>query len=130
VEPIALLGPTVDPAARSLPRQYIRWQRNAPDEHLSVLPIMVRDLADVVPLRAVRLLRVMLDDAIERKLPAVRCPALVVRGGRDRVVPAAWARHVTALLPRGEMVTLPGYAHMAHYSAPLRVAEILRRFLP
>lgn len=129
VERVALLGPTVDAAARSLLRQYIRWQRNAPDEHLSVLPIMARDLIDVGPRAAARLLRVMLADAIEDRLPAVGCPALVLRGGRDRVVPAGWAERVARALPRGELAVLPGYAHMAHYSGPLAVAPVLRRFL-
>jgi 2-hydroxy-6-oxonona-2,4-dienedioate hydrolase len=129
VERLALVGPTVDPAARNLPAQYVRWQRNTPDEHLSVVPIMARDLADVGPVRAAQLLRVMLADAIEDRLPAVACPALVLRGGRDRVVPAAWAERVAGALPRGELAVLPGYAHMAHYSGPLAVAPVLRRFL-
>lgn len=129
VERVALIGPTVDPQARSFLRQYWRWQRNAPDEHASVLPTMARDLADVGPVRAVRLLRVMLDDRIEEKLPRVGCPALVVRGGRDRVVPAAWARHAAELLPNGELAVVPGYAHMAHYSGALAVVPVLRPFL-
>jgi 2-hydroxy-6-oxonona-2,4-dienedioate hydrolase len=129
VERLALVGPTVDPAARNLPTQYVRWQRNAPDEHLSVVPIMARDLADVGPVRAARLLRVMLDDAIEDRLPGVACPALVVHGGRDRNVPAAWAQRVADALPRGALAAVPGYAHMAHYSGPLAVAPVLRRFL-
>ena len=129
VERIALLGPTVDPAARSVLQQYQRWQRNAPDEHLSCIPVMARDLADVGVRGAARILRVMVDDRIEDKLPRVTCPALVVRGGRDRVVPSAWARRVADLLPRGELVVVPGYAHMAHYSGPLAVAPVLREFL-
>ena len=126
---VALLGPTVDPAARSVFRQYLRWQRNAPDEHLSCIPVMARDLADVGLRRATRLLRVMVDDPIEDKLPQVRCPALVLRPGRDRVVPAGWARRVATLLPRGELAVVPGYAHMAHYSGALAVVPVLRRFL-
>jgi pimeloyl-ACP methyl ester carboxylesterase len=118
VERVALLGPTVDPAARDLLSQYIRWQRNAPDEHPSCVLVMARDLVDVGPRRAARFLRVMLDDALEDKLPHVHCPALVVRGGRDRVVPAAWAQRVAALLPRGELAVLEGYAHMAKPSMP------------
>jgi hypothetical protein len=55
---------------------------------LSILPVTARDLADVGRLRTMRLLRLMLDDAIETKLPPVRCPALVLRGGRDRGYPA------------------------------------------
>jgi len=129
VERLALVGPTIDPAARNLPAQYVRWQRNTPDEHLSVVPIMARDLADVGPVRAAQLLRVMLADAIEDRLPAVACPALVVRGGRDRVVPATWAERVARAMPRGELAVVPGYAHMAHYSGPLAVAPVLRRFL-
>ena len=129
VERMALIGPTVDPAARSLARQYVRWQRNAPDEHPSCALVMARDLVDVGLRGVARRLRVMLDDAIEDKLPHVRCPALVVRGGRDRVVPAEWARRAAALLPRGELAVVEGYAHMAHYSGPLAVVPVLRRFL-
>lgn len=90
---------------------------------------MARDLADIGLPRAARLLRVMLADAIERKLPRVRCPALVVCGGRDRVVPAEWARRVAALLPLGHLAIVPGYGHMAHYSGPLAVVPVLRPFL-
>ena len=129
VERVALLAPTVDSAARSLPRQYARWQRNAPDEHPSCVLVMARDLADVGLPRAVRLLRVMLGDSIEEKLPHVRCPALVLRGGRDRVVPARWAERVAALLPDGRLEIVPGYGHMAHYAGPLAVVPVLRPFL-
>jgi pimeloyl-ACP methyl ester carboxylesterase len=128
VERLVLLGPTVDPRARQLVRQYVRWQRNAPDEHLSVLPIMARDLADLGPRRAVHL-RVMLDDRIEDKLPQVRCPTVVVRGGRDRVVPARWAREAAELPAAGRLTVLPGYAHMAHYSGARQVAALLRAAL-
>lgn len=129
VDRIVLLGPTVDPAARNLLSQYVRWQRCAPDEHLSVLGIMARDLLDAGPLHAIRLLPVMLGDAIEQKLPRVSCPALVVCGARDRVVPLRWARQVADLLPLGTLEIVPRYAHMAHYSGPLAVAPTLRRFL-
>src|SRR3954454_19838395 len=99
VERIALIGPTIDPRARSLPRQYLRWQRCCPHEHPSVYPVMARDLLDVGPVHAAHLLRVMLRDRPEDKLPAVRQPALVVRGEHDRVAPADWARYVARLLP-------------------------------
>jgi 2-hydroxy-6-oxonona-2,4-dienedioate hydrolase len=129
VESIVLLGPTVDPAARSLVAQAIRWLRNAPDEHLSVLPIMIRDLLDVGPPRAARLLRVMLADRIEHKLGDVTCRALVVRGGRDRVVPAEWADRAARLLPRAQLAVVEGYAHMAHYSGALALAPVIRDFV-
>ena len=71
----------------------------------------------------------MLADRIEHKLGAVTCPALVVRGGRDRVVPAEWADRAARHLPRAELAVVEGYAHMAHYSAPLAVAPVIRDFL-
>ena len=126
---LALIGPTTDPVARTLPRQYLRWQRNAPDEHLAIVPVMARDLADMGLRRAAALLRVMLDDPIEAKLPHVQAPTLVVRGDRDRLVPQRWADEVVGLLPHGELATVPGYAHMPQWSGPLALAPMLRAFL-
>ncbi|MDQ4025676.1 MAG: alpha/beta fold hydrolase [Actinomycetota bacterium] len=129
VDRIALIGPTTDPQARSLARQYVRWQRCALDEHLAILPIMARDLIDVGPRRAAHLLRVMLNDRIEDKLPRVRAPAVIIRGGRDRVAPKRWAQHATDLLPHGRLTVIPGYAHMPHWSGTLVLAPVLRDFL-
>jgi 2-hydroxy-6-oxonona-2,4-dienedioate hydrolase len=126
---IVLLGPTVDPAARTLVRQYVRWQRGAVREHPSAIPLLARDALDVGVPRAVRLLRVMLADHVESKLPAVACPTLVVRGDRDHVAPARWARRAAGLVADGRLATLPGYGHMAHYSGALAVAPIVRDFL-
>ena len=107
----------------------MRWQRCAVDEHLSVLPLMVRDVADVGLVRAARLLRVMLDDRLEDRLPRVRCPTLIVRGGRDRVVPDRWARRAASLVSDGRLIVMPGYAHMPHYSGPLALVPLLRDLL-
>jgi pimeloyl-ACP methyl ester carboxylesterase len=126
---IALLGPTVDPAARTLLRQYVRWQRGAVWEHPSAIPLMARDVVDVGVPRALRLLRVMLADRVESKIPAVACPALVVRGDHDHVAPARWARVAAGLAHDCRLATVPGYGHMAHYSGALAVAPILRDFL-
>jgi len=129
VERIALIGPTTDPRARSLPRQYLRWQRCGPHDHPSVFPVMARDLLDVGPAQAARLLGVMLRDRPEDKLPAVRQPALVVRGEHDHVAPADWARHVARLLPDGRMTEIPSQGHMPHWSSAAAVASALRAFL-
>jgi pimeloyl-ACP methyl ester carboxylesterase len=129
VERLVLIGPTVDPAARGLLRQYVRWQRNAPDEHLSVLPVMARDLADIGLGGAARMLRIMLADRLEAKLPRIHQPTLVLRGSRDRLVPEAWARAVAELLPDAVLRVVPGYAHMPQWSGPRAIAPLLREFL-
>jgi 2-hydroxy-6-oxonona-2,4-dienedioate hydrolase len=129
VDRVVLLGPTVDSAARTLPRQAVRWLRNAPDEHPASYPLMARDVLDLGAVRAIHALRTMRDDRIEDRLPAVRCPALVVRGDRDRVAPAAWVEQIARLLPDGCVATLAGYAHMPHFAGPLALAALLRPFL-
>jgi 2-hydroxy-6-oxonona-2,4-dienedioate hydrolase len=129
VERLVLVGPTVDPAARSLARQAVRWARNAPDEHPAFLPVLVRDLADVGLPRAAGLVRLMLEHRIEDRLGAVRAPALVVRGGRDRLVPPPWAQEIARRLPDGRLLTLPGFAHMPHWSGTLALVPHLRAFL-
>jgi len=129
VERVALIGPTTDPRARSLPRQYLRWQRCGPHEHPSVFPVMARDLLDVGPSQAAHLLAVMLRDRPEDKLAAVRQPVLVLRGEHDYVAPADWAQHVARLLPDGRMTQIPAQGHMPHWSDAAAVASALRAFL-
>lgn len=129
VERVALIGPTTDPRARSLSRQFWRWLRCARDEDLSVLPVMARDLFDVGPRQAAHLLRVMIRDRPEQKLAQVRQPALVIRGAGDRIAPEPWSREVADLLPEGSFATVPGCAHMPNWSAPSALASALREFL-
>lgn len=129
VERLVLLGPTTDPRARSLARQYARWQGCAPDEHRAILPVMARDVLDMGVRRARHLLGVMLADAPEAKCAGIAAPALVVRGDRDRVVPAAWAAELAGRLPAGRLATVPGYAHMPHWSGTAALAPIVRRFV-
>ena len=45
--------------------------------------------------------RYALEDRIEKKLSHVHVPSLVVRGGRDPIVPQHWAEEVARLLPMG-----------------------------
>lgn len=129
VERVALIGPTTDPRARSLPRQFWRWLRCARDEDLTVLPVMARDLSDIGARQAIHLLRAMIRDRPEQKLGQVRRPALVVRGAGDRIAPELWSREVADLLPDGSFATVPGCAHMPNWTAPSTLAQVLRKFL-
>lgn len=90
---------------------------------------MARDIVDAGPRHAAHLLRVMLRDRPEEKLPRVRQPTLVVRGAQDRIAPAAWSREAVDLLPCGRFTTVPGCAHMPNWTAPAALAEVLREFL-
>jgi pimeloyl-ACP methyl ester carboxylesterase len=126
---LVLAGPTVDPGARTASRQVLRWLRDAPREDLTQAPVLLRDARDAGIRRLAGTLRHSVRDRIEQKLPAVPVPALVVRGGVEPIVPPRWAARAADLLPRGELIVLPGSAHNSVYSAPDALAAAVEEFL-
>ncbi|WP_217999187.1 alpha/beta fold hydrolase [Nocardiopsis trehalosi] len=128
--PLVLNSPTVDPAARSAVRQLARMARDTIREPPALVPVVARDYLRCGPGRLAATLRHALADPIERKLPNVAVPAVVVRGARDPVVPHAWAAEAARLLPRGHLVEIPGAAHAVNFSTPAPLAHITRTLLP
>lgn len=129
VDRLILAGPSVDPHAHSLPVQALRLAHDYPHERLSLSIVLGNDCIDM-GIRQIRgSLRAMMDDRIEKVLPLVLAPTLVVRGQRDTVVPQRWAEEACSLLPNGRLEVLPGAPHAANYSAPYLLAAAARRFL-
>lgn len=126
---LVLVGPTVDPAARTPPGQLGRWLRNGLREPPTLVPVIARDYRDAGMRRVLASFRYALLDRPEDKLPLVDAPTLVVRGERDRLVPQSWAEEVVRLLPRGRLALLPEAAHTANFSAPSALANTVRPFL-
>jgi pimeloyl-ACP methyl ester carboxylesterase len=124
-----LVGPTIDPTARSVPRQAARLARDAFREPLPLAFIQTRDYLVFGPRRLLRTLQVMLDDPVEEKLPHVIQPTLVVRGGHDPIVPQRWTEKVARLLPEGRLAVVPRAAHAVNYSAPDELARLVLQFL-
>ena len=58
----------------------------------------------------------------------VQCPALVIRGTRDMIIPDRAAARLAAALPRGRIVRVPRAAHAAQFSRPAEVCAELLRF--
>jgi 2-hydroxy-6-oxonona-2,4-dienedioate hydrolase len=79
--------------------------------------------------RAWRTLKLVIADKIEEKLPRIQAPTLVVRGAKDPVVPQRWAEEVARLLPKGQLIVIPGCPHTLNYSAPLEFVRVMRLFL-
>jgi 2-hydroxy-6-oxonona-2,4-dienedioate hydrolase len=129
VEKVVLQGPTMDPRARSAPRQMWRLLLDTTREPPSLVAIEGLDLLRAGVRRSWRTFRHALDDPIEERLPRVRVPALVVHGSRDGISPRYWAEEVARLLPDGRLVDLPGTPHAANYSAPAQFARAVRAFL-
>ena len=128
VRGLVLVGPTMDPSARTALRQILRWLCDTAREDPLQLPILVRDVLDAGPRRVAGTLAHALRDPIEDKLPLVKVPVLVTRGGREPIVPKAWARAATGLLPLGELAETPG-PHNANYGAADHLGELVLAFL-
>ncbi|PXY22973.1 alpha/beta fold hydrolase [Prauserella muralis] len=122
--PVVLTGPTVDRHARSAWRQVSRLLADVPFEHPGIVSTLARDYLVCGPRRLAATFRFALRDPVEHKLRHVHTPAVVVRGGRDPIVPEDWARAVAALLPRGRFADVPGAGHALNYSAPAELARI------
>lgn len=124
------IGPTIDPGAHTPARQAWRLALDVPRERPSLWLVELLDLWKMGPQCALRILKIMLGDHIEEKLPHIQVPVLILRGSRDPICPQAWAERAAELLPRGELAVLPGAGHAANYSDPLLVVAATLDFVP
>ncbi|MEV4655860.1 alpha/beta fold hydrolase [Micromonospora sp. NPDC049301] len=129
VRAVVLAGPTSDPAARSRRGQFGRWLVDALREAPLQAPILARDVWDARPWRVLAALSHSVRNAIEADLVRITAPTLVVTGGRDPVVPAAWRDQVARLVADARPVAVPGAAHNVATTAPTAVADAIRQLL-
>ncbi|GAA2264608.1 alpha/beta hydrolase [Glycomyces scopariae] len=129
VKSLVLVGPTMDSAAATKPRQIWRWLRGLPHEDPGQLPVILRDLADAGVRRAWRTFGIALDDRIEQRLPAVKAPVLIARGAKETVAPQRWVRELDRALPRAETAVVPDAPHDANYTSPDELAALVIPFL-
>lgn len=129
VDRVVFLAPTVDPDARSAPRQAARWMLTVPFEPPSLQPVVVRDYRQAGISRIRQTARFALEDRIETRLPRIVASVLVVRGEHDRVVPRRWAERAAGSIPDGRLATIRGGAHCLNFGAPVQVAELVHDFV-
>jgi pimeloyl-ACP methyl ester carboxylesterase len=122
-------GPTMDPRARTMPRQIGRAAIDAPREKLSLIPHWIGDFLRAGVGRSWTTFRHALDDRLEDKLPAMTMPTLVVRGSRDPIVPQKWAEQVCALLPHGRLHVISGGPHAINFTSASELAGVIREFV-
>lgn len=129
VSALVLAGPTTDPAARTKSRQIARFVVDAPREALAQAVILMRDVWDAGPTRVWRTLELSNHYHLEKALPAVSAPTLVIGGERDPLAPAGWRHRMLGLLPDGRALTIAGAAHNVATTAAPQVARAVVRFL-
>jgi pimeloyl-ACP methyl ester carboxylesterase len=124
-----LVGPTVDPAARTVPREIGRGALDLLGEPLFYWPVLAWDYLIAGPVRTLRTLGYACQDPVVDKLPRVKVPTVVVRGQRDPIAPRRWVEEMATRLPDSRPVEIPGATHAANYSAPVELARLVRAFL-
>jgi pimeloyl-ACP methyl ester carboxylesterase len=129
VRAVVLLGPTTDPRLRRPVVLAWRWLRTAAREPWWQAPLVLAQWLRTGP-RAMRALwRQIAADPIDARLRRVGVPVLVVRGTGDALCPYDWAGHLAACAPRGQLVELPGAAHMTPQTHPDDVARLIAEFV-
>jgi pimeloyl-ACP methyl ester carboxylesterase len=83
--------------------------------------VLVRQAADLVNLLTEKGLT-------ERMASHAQCPILVSVGERDELVPIAEAQRLSRLLPRGELLVLPGVRHPFQTLRPVPLLPMMQHF--
>lgn len=126
-ERIVLIGPTVDPSARSAPRQLWRLLRDIAIESPRVIAIGAREYVRAGPrLRAK--LRAMLVHRPEDVLSRVPVATLVLRGENDLVAPREWCRRIADGVPDGRLAEVAGHGHETMIRDAGPSARLIRGF--
>jgi pimeloyl-ACP methyl ester carboxylesterase len=96
-------------------------------------PAQVRFIRDVIasvpPDVRAQTFRIMTGWDFTPHLPGIKVPALVMIGGRDRLVSPHESQELAERLPRGKAITLPDAGHALFLERPNRTNDELRRFV-
>ena len=74
-------------------------------------------------------LRILREADLRGSLARIDCPALVLLGERDTLVPIAAGEALAAALPHGTLRLMPGAGHAPFLSHPEAFAEAVSDFL-
>jgi pimeloyl-ACP methyl ester carboxylesterase len=69
------------------------------------------------------------DPKLERRLPRVESPTLVVRAEQDRLIPDEMAERYAELIPGARIETVPGTGHALVVEQPERTADAIAAFI-
>jgi 2-hydroxy-6-oxonona-2,4-dienedioate hydrolase len=129
VRRLVWVGPTVNPRRRSFPKQFVDLLSCVPHEKLSLVARVTAIYLKAGPRVVVQTVREALDQEIERILPRVQAPVLVVRGEHDAMARQRWCEQVRDLLPHAQLEVIAGGGHALNYSQPRRLAEAVANFI-
>jgi predicted alpha/beta hydrolase family esterase len=129
VERVILAAPPFEPGRRSLAVSLPRLALGALFEVVSLPLLLGVEYGTAGPARAIQQALRSMDDPVERKLPHVPVPTLVIHGALDPLVSRPWVERVAALVPLSTLVEVQRVGHAMHYSAATVTAAVVTRFL-
>ena len=124
VSGVVLIGPTIDPRARSVWRQLARLIMSGFFEKPSLIPLIVKDYLRMGR-RLIPELRFMLSDRVEDKLVRIKKPVVIIRGENDAIVPQRWFSRAGELAGADTAVVVPRAGHAVHHSAAATVEKAI-----
>jgi 2-hydroxy-6-oxonona-2,4-dienedioate hydrolase len=129
VDRLLLQGPTTPPDERTVFWQFIRWRQNEPYNPPWLGKVTQEDYHKAGALRLLRSFMYQLADPIEKKVPYIQAPTLVIRGEFDPVARQDFCELLVRLLPHGELAIIPDVAHTLVFTAPTQLALVTRAFV-
>lgn len=127
VASLLLLAPTVNRAERSIAAQAFRLAQDTLHEEPAVNRIVFADYLRTGPRWYLQTLRPMMDHRMEERLALVECPAAVISGSRDPIVPRSWLLRLERAAPRAAAGEIPAAPHVLMWTHPAQTAEWVRK---
>lgn len=119
------IGTVIDSGARNPVRQALRLARDGLHEPLRANAIITSDYLRAGPRWYTAMLRPMLAYATEEAAAEVTDELVFVRGERDRICPRRWQDELAAAAPLGRSAEVAGAGHVAMYTHPDAVADLV-----
>jgi len=124
-----LIGPTTGAEGQGLVRYAAGLLADSLFESWAYNRTLLRMARQMGVRRYLRTVPCMLRDRPLALADQVRCPVLIVRGTRDRIVTMRAVLRLAAALPDGRVAHVPGVAHAVQYDQPEAFIATLLPFL-
>jgi pimeloyl-ACP methyl ester carboxylesterase len=125
---IVLTGLALGGQRRSSLSQVVRALADAPREPVRLWPMQIQDFVRAGPRRVLQTYRMALKYRIEKALPRVTAPTLVVEGTNDPMDDREWNRVLIRQLAQGRHAVVEGGTHALPMTRPVALSALVREF--
>ncbi|WP_404320582.1 alpha/beta fold hydrolase [Arthrobacter luteolus] len=124
---LLLLAPTVNRAERTIAEQALRLGQDTLREHPAVNWTVFSDYLRTGPRWYLGTLRRMMEHRLEERLALAACPAAVVSGSRDPIVPRSWLLRLEQAGSGVQLGEVPAAPHVLMWTHPAQTAQWVRK---